>query len=85
MVWCVYTGTADPDLHWRHQKLIFVYPCRPLLDNVSIYTFTLILHNSLSYNLTDSKLGTMVCLFILYHPLKTLVSLLYGIVLLVDM
>ena len=43
---------------------------RPLLVDVDIYTTTLILYNSINYNLIDTKLGTQVHLFILYQPSK---------------
>ena len=73
-------------------KIIFdfcAYSHRPLLDNVDIYTSTLILCNSLNYNMIDTKLGTMFIysssVILLSYMAKTLVSVLHSIVLIVDM
>ena len=40
---------------------------RPLLPDADIYTSTLILNNSLNYNLIDTKLGTILHLLFFYH------------------
>ena len=40
---------------------------RPLLHDADIYTSTLILYNSLNYNLIDTKLGTTLHLLFFYH------------------
>ena len=42
-------------------------PRGPLLENADIYTSTLILCNSLNYNLIDIKLGTILHLSFFYH------------------
>ena len=47
---------------------------RPSLDNMDVYTSTLILCNSLIYIISNTKLDTMVHLLIFYHPSK-----LYGV------
>ena len=39
----------------------------PLLRDADIYTSTLILYNSLNYNLIDTKLGTILHLLFFYH------------------
>ena len=74
MVWCVYTGTADSNFRRRQQnKILFSFfriLHRPLLDNADIYTSTLILCNSLSYSLIDTKLGTMLYLLLFYHSFE---------------
>ena len=48
----------------RKPFLFFAYSRRPLLDDANIYTSTLILYNSLNYNLIDAKLGTIVHILI---------------------
>ena len=53
--------------------LFFTYSLRPLVNNVDIYTSTLILCNSLNYNMINTKLCTLVHLLILYQ-----LSELYG-------
>ena len=47
--------------------LFFRIPHGPLLENADIYTSTLILCNSLNYNLIDIKLGTILHLSLFYH------------------
>ena len=73
------TGIGNSGLYLCCQKILFMfsvfaYSYRPLLDDMDVYAFTLILCNSLNYNLIDTKLSTIVHLLILYYP-----SELYGI------
>ena len=49
--------------HFRFFRIL----CRPLLHDVDIYTSTLILYNSLNYNLIDTKLSIIFHLLFFYH------------------
>ena len=74
VVCSMYTGTADSNVRRRqHDKIFFAYSHGPLLENADIYTSTLILCNSLNYNLIDIELGTILHLPFFYHS-----SELYG-------
>ena len=93
VVWCVYTGRADLNFRWRHQNIFVFFRilCTPLLHDADIYTSTLILYNSFNYNLIDTKLGSILHLLFFYQYSELyvwpniLVSVLYSIVLIVDM
>ena len=50
-------------IHFRFFRVLR----RPLLHDADIYTSTLILYNSLNYNLIDTKLDTILHLLFFYH------------------
>ena len=49
VVWCMYTGTANMSLHGYHQNFVFsfAYSHQALLDDVDIYSASLIDTNSI--------------------------------------
>ena len=88
----MYTGRAELNYRWHHQK-IFVFRIlrTPLLHDADIYTCTLILYNSFNCNLIDTKLGTILYLLFFYQYSELYGQkywyqcMLYSIVLIVDM
>ena len=65
----VHVGRTDLRFCWCIKKS-FSFFCilrSPLLHDADIYTSTLILYNSLNYNLIGTKLGTILHLLFFYH------------------